>query len=71
MRENQEIECELICEKNLGRVHAKWSPVATAFYRLLPDIELKPMTKDEGKKLKEICPMNVFEIESFIFNFRK
>ena len=30
--QNKEIECELICEKNLGKVHAKYSPVATAYY---------------------------------------
>ena len=37
----QEIEAELRCEKGRGKVHAKWSPVATAFYRLMPDIEFK------------------------------
>lgn len=52
LRENQEIECELICEKNQGRVHAKWSPVASAYYKLLPDIELQPMNKEEAKKTK-------------------
>lgn len=41
LRENQEIECELICEKNIGKVHAKWSPVASAYYRLLPSVEMK------------------------------
>lgn len=39
MRENQEIELEVYCSKNIGRVHAKWSPVATAYYRLKPHIE--------------------------------
>lgn len=32
---------ELYCSKNIGRVHAKWSPVATAFYRLKPLLEIK------------------------------
>lgn len=41
LRENQEIEAELICEKGIGKTHAKWSPVATAYYRLMPDIKLK------------------------------
>jgi DNA-directed RNA polymerases I and III subunit RPAC1 len=40
LRENQEIEAELICEKGIGKTHAKWSPVSTAFYRLMPDIEI-------------------------------
>lgn len=41
LRENQEIEAELFCEKGIGKTHAKWSPVATAYYRLMPDIKLK------------------------------
>ena len=31
----------MLCSKNIGRVHTKWSPVSVAAYRLLPDIELK------------------------------
>lgn len=41
LRENQEVEFEIFCSKNSGRVHAKWSPVATAFYKLKPHIEFK------------------------------
>lgn len=36
----QEVEMELHCEKGVGKDHAKFSPVATATYRLLPHIEL-------------------------------
>jgi DNA-directed RNA polymerase I and III subunit RPAC1 len=32
---------DLICEKGIGKTHAKWSPVCTAFYRLLPDIRFE------------------------------
>lgn len=62
LRENQEIECELICEKNQGRVHAKWSPVATAYYRLLPDIALSNISGKEAQTLKALCPTHVFDI---------
>lgn len=41
LRENQEVEMEVYCSKNIGRVHAKWSPVATAYYRLKPHIEFE------------------------------
>ena len=41
MRPGQEIEMDLICEKGIGKTHAKWSPVCTAFYRLLPDISVE------------------------------
>jgi len=30
---------ELFCEKGIGKTHAKWSPVCTAYYRLVPDIK--------------------------------
>ena len=38
LRPGQEIEMELVCEKGIGKTHAKWSPVCTAYYRNLPDI---------------------------------
>ena len=40
LRENQEIELEIWAQKGIGRNHTKWSPVSTAFYRLLPSIKL-------------------------------
>lgn len=64
MRPGQEIEMELMCEKGVGKTHAKWSPVATAYYRLLPDISLnEEITGEDAKELKAKCPMNVFDIE--------
>ena len=64
MRPGQEIEMELMCEKGIGKTHAKWSPVATAYYRLLPDITLKEEIKGkDAQELKDKCPMNVFDIE--------
>lgn len=55
---------ELICEKGIGKTHAKWSPVCTAFYRLMPDIKLTaPIENDDARELKALCPMGVFDIE--------
>ena len=45
----KEIEAELRCEKGKGKVHAKWSPVATAYYRLMPHIEI--LDKITGDKV--------------------
>ncbi|CAE8625545.1 unnamed protein product, partial [Polarella glacialis] len=60
----QEIECECYCEKGIGKEHAKWSPVCTATYRLLPDIRFqKDIVGDDAKALKKCCPMGVFDIE--------
>ena len=38
LRPGQEIEVECHAVKGIGKTHAKWSPVATAFYRLLPEV---------------------------------
>ena len=42
MRPGQEIELEAWCEKGQGKTHAKWSPVCTASYRLLPEVRVTP-----------------------------
>lgn len=39
LRAGQEIECECFCEKGVGKEHAKWSPVCTASYRLMPALD--------------------------------
>jgi DNA-directed RNA polymerase I and III subunit RPAC1 len=58
------MEMELVCEKGVGKTHAKWSPVATAYYRLLPDISFnQDIVGEEAVELKAKCPMNVFDIE--------
>lgn len=55
---------ELICEKGIGRTHAKWSPVCTAYYRLKPDIRIKgEIVGEDAEELKRLCPMGVFDIE--------
>lgn len=55
---------ELICEKGIGKTHAKWSPVSTAFYRLVPDIKFKSEIKNQdAEDLKKLCPTGVFDIE--------
>ena len=64
MRPGQEIEAEMHCEKGTGQIHAKWSPVATAYYRLLPQINLKEdIVGEEAIQIRNKCPMGVFDIE--------
>ena len=64
LRPGQEIELEAWCEKGLGKTHAKWSPVCTASYRLLPEVRLKePITGDDADTLAAMCPTGVFDIE--------
>lgn len=40
LRPGQTISLEAHCTKGVGKEHAKWSPVATAWYRLLPEMRL-------------------------------
>lgn len=55
---------ELFCEKGIGKTHAKWSPVSTAYYRLVPEILIKEeIMNEDAQELKNMCPMKVFDIE--------
>lgn len=52
------------CRKGVGKDHAKFSPVATASYRLLPVVTLKQEVEDEeAEELVAKCPLDVFDIE--------
>lgn len=64
LRPGQSIEFECHAVKGIGASHSKWSPVATASYRLLPEITLlQPVVGDEAKELVGKCPLKVFDIE--------
>ena len=65
LEEGQEISAELFCHKGVGKTHAKWSPVGTAFYKLITDIILsKQISGKDAEELVKTCPMKVFEIEN-------
>jgi len=62
----QAIHVEAHAVKGYGKDHAKFSPVSTATYRLLPSItlsETKPFLNEEADNLVNICPVGVFDIE--------
>jgi len=64
LRPGQAIDATCYCFKGRGKDHAKYSPVATASYRLLPEIVLKEnLTGKLAQELKQKCPMGVFDIE--------
>ncbi|KAL6779386.1 hypothetical protein ACKKBG_A12120 [Auxenochlorella protothecoides x Auxenochlorella symbiontica] len=50
LRLGQQIELEAHCVKGVGEEHAKWSPVATAWYRFMPEVVLLQPVKDELAK---------------------
>ena len=64
LKAGQRIALEAHARKGIGKDHTKFSPVATASYRLLPDIRFPtPITGDRAQQLVSMCPMNVFDIE--------
>jgi DNA-directed RNA polymerase I and III subunit RPAC1 len=64
LRPGQCIDVEMHAIKGVGSDHAKFSPVATASYRLLPTITiLKPILGKDAQKFKECFPEGVIELE--------
>lgn len=64
LRPGQCIELEAHAVKGTGKTHAKWSPVATATYRMLPEVVLLEDVQDElAEELVEKCPVKVFDVE--------
>lgn len=60
----QSIRATCYAYKGRGETHAKWSPVATAHYKLLPIVRIqKEIRNESARKLKETCPSKVFDIE--------
>ncbi|CAJ0634035.1 1932_t:CDS:10 [Entrophospora sp. SA101] len=67
LRPNQRIELEAHCEKGIGKEHAKWSPVATATYRLMPEIIMKKeITGDLADKFAACFTKGVVKVENKI-----
>lgn len=60
LRPGQEIDLEMHCIKGLGKDHAKFSPVATASYRLLPLIKIKePILGEDARFFQKCFPVGV------------
>ncbi|OXB76588.1 UNVERIFIED_CONTAM: hypothetical protein H355_014479 [Colinus virginianus] len=65
LRPGQEIDVLMHCVKGIGKDHAKFSPVATASYRLLPDITLLQPVEDEAAETLQKCfSPGVIEIQN-------
>ncbi|CAK7324484.1 unnamed protein product [Dovyalis caffra] len=61
----QEIELEAHAVKGMGKTHAKWSPVGTAWYRMFPEVVLlENVEGEDAEELVRKCPIDgVFDIE--------
>ncbi|KAI0242828.1 DNA-directed RNA polymerases I and III subunit RPAC1 [Lamellibrachia satsuma] len=65
LRPGQEIDIKLHCVKGIGKDHAKFSPVATASYRLLPEITLtRPVEGALAEELKQCFAPGVIEVDN-------
>lgn len=65
LRPGQSVHCTIHCCKGKGSDHAKFSPVATASYRLLPTIHiLKPILGPDAKKFARCFPRGVIRLET-------
>ncbi|KAF2682547.1 hypothetical protein K458DRAFT_307303 [Lentithecium fluviatile CBS 122367] len=64
MRPGQQIKLMMHAFKGVGKDHTKFSPVATASYRLMPAIDiLKPITGADAKKFARCFPKGVIKLE--------
>ncbi|XP_069420687.1 DNA-directed RNA polymerases I and III subunit RPAC1 isoform X2 [Ovis canadensis] len=64
LRPGQEIDLLMHCVKGIGKDHAKFSPVATASYRLLPDITLlEPVEGEAAEELSRCFSPGVIEVQ--------
>ena len=63
LRPGQEIELEAHARYGIGQDHAKYSPVATATYRLYTNVEiLEPVYDEDAEKLTHLYEPGVFEL---------
>lgn len=64
LRPRQTIDLAMHMHKGVGSDHAKFSPVATASYRLLPTIKiLKPILGADAEKFAQCFPAGVIGLE--------
>jgi|EP00945_MAST-04E_sp_MAST-4E-sp1_P005794 DNA-directed RNA polymerases I and III subunit RPAC1 len=64
LRPGQKIHLEVHAVRGVGKTHAKFSPVCTAHYRMMPEVVLiKPVYDEKAELLMRLMP-GVFELES-------
>ena len=64
MRPGQELDMQMHARLGVGKDHAKFSPVATATYRLMPLITItKPILGADARKFQQCFPQGVIDLE--------
>jgi len=69
LSKGQELRCECIAMKGIGKEHAKWSPVCVATYAYDPVIKLnnaklENLPFDMKEKFVNLCPTKVYVISA-------
>lgn len=69
LSKNQKVDFRCIAKKGNGKMHAKWSPVATCLMRMEPIIELdhekiSQMTIEQKRAFIDSCPRKVYSYDS-------
>ncbi|CAO2657050.1 Nn.00g058530.m01.CDS01 [Neocucurbitaria sp. VM-36] len=65
MRPGQSISLSMYAVKGIGQDHAKFSPVATASYRLMPTIDIiKPIIGADARKFARCFPRGVIKLDT-------
>jgi DNA-directed RNA polymerase I and III subunit RPAC1 len=65
MRPGQKINLSMHAVKGIGQDHAKFSPVATASYRLMPTIDItQPIVGADAKKFARCFPRGVIRLDT-------
>ncbi|KNE70410.1 hypothetical protein AMAG_14544 [Allomyces macrogynus ATCC 38327] len=63
LNQGEELDIVMHARKGIGRDHAKYSPVGTASYRIMPEIHiLRPIVGDAAHKFASSFPAGVIEI---------
>jgi len=64
LRPGHEMDIRMFAVKGIGRDHAKFSPVATVYYRLLPEIRIqKDFFDQDARRLQKCFSPGVVELE--------
>ena len=66
LSKNQQLDMNLVAKKGIGKIHAKWSPVATCQMRKEPIVEIdsdkinREMDVSKRPEFVKKCPRNVY-----------
>ncbi len=64
LAKGQRIVVEAYARMGIGRDHAKWQPVATAAYKMVPHVRVSPEKCDGCEECVKVCFKHVFEMQN-------